>query len=196
MGALVILRDLIKSPARGQTIDLNVLFPHLNFDSLFGCVLAGATSPFSPEAVARAFRFLGALSSSARADSETELSEFTRRYSERLLATLRIDVRPAACEQFHREMGKVYTLSRNLAKSGAPRRPCLSAGHAGWGGLVRYVNPDHDTRQQNNANTAPEPKPPRMTMALSTARSSVSGPDGHSRRLRSLPSRRASPYAA
>ena len=46
MGDLVLLRDLIKSPVRGQTIDLNVLFRHLNFDSLFECIMARPIIPF------------------------------------------------------------------------------------------------------------------------------------------------------
>ena len=62
MGDLVLLRDLIKSSARGQAIDLNVLFRHLNSDSLSECVVASAASPCSAEDLAREYNFLGAKS--------------------------------------------------------------------------------------------------------------------------------------
>ena len=130
MEDLVLLRDLIKSSARGQTIDLNVLFRHLNFDSLFECVVARATSPCSAEAVARAYNFLGIKTVSACANSASELSAFTRRYTKRLLTHLHLDVKPLEFDPFHREMGKVSNLARVIANTGTTSRPFGSVDYA------------------------------------------------------------------
>ena len=88
MEDLVLLRYLTKSSDRGQTIDLDVLPRHLNFDRLFECVLERATSPCSAEAVARAYNFLGIKTVRDCANSASELNTLTRRYTKRLLANL------------------------------------------------------------------------------------------------------------
>ena len=96
MGDLGLPRDLIKSSASGHTIDLDILYRQFNFDTLFGCVLARATSPCAAESVARAFRFLVERSSNSCASVAPDLDEFTRRYSRRPHSSLQIDVRPLA----------------------------------------------------------------------------------------------------
>ena len=110
MGALVLLRDLAKSSALGQTIVLDVLFRRLNFDNFFEFVISRATSPFSSEAVARKLHFLGIRTATESAHSSPDLDECTRRYDKRLLTSLRVDVIPSRPDPFLREMGNVYTL--------------------------------------------------------------------------------------
>ena len=119
MGDLVLLRDLIKSPARGQSVDLDVLFRHLSSDTLFECIIARAVSPFAADAVARAFHFLGVRPAASCADVATSLRSFTRRYSRRAISVLRVDVAPNAFGPFHREMGKVYPYSKSISSSSA-----------------------------------------------------------------------------
>ena len=94
MGDLVLLRDLIKSSARGQSVDLDILFRRLDFETSFECIIARAVTPCAAEAVARAFHFLGARSAASRADVAPRPSSFTRRYSRRMRAALHIDVTP------------------------------------------------------------------------------------------------------
>ena len=108
MGDLVLPRELIKAAARGHIVDLNVLFRHLNFDTLSECVMTRAVSPPSVNAVARAYHFLGAHTAAACAQSATELTEFARWYSRRFYSSLHIDARPTAFEPFHQQMG-TYT---------------------------------------------------------------------------------------
>ena len=108
MGDLFLLRELIKSSARGQPVDPNVLFRHLNFDALFECVIARAVSPCAAEAVARAFRPLGVRSAASCADVAHVPGSFTFWYSRRIPSALQIDVTPIACDPFQREMGEVY----------------------------------------------------------------------------------------
>ena len=112
MEDLVLLRELIKTAARGHIVDLNVLFRHLNFDALFECVLARAVSPPSAAAVARAFHFLGVHTAAACSQSATELAEFTRWYSRRFYASLRLDARPS-----NRFTGKWETSTRSREQS-------------------------------------------------------------------------------
>ena len=95
----------------------NVIYRHLNFDSLFELVLARTTSPSSPAAVAMAFRFPCVKSVRACVGSATDRSEFTRWYPRRIWATLRLGARPVSFEPFRREMGEVYNLARTFADS-------------------------------------------------------------------------------
>ena len=86
MGDLVLLRYIIKSSARCHTVDLDILYRHLNFETLFECVLARATIPCEAEAVARAFHFLGMRSANSCASDAPDLDERTRLYSRRPLS--------------------------------------------------------------------------------------------------------------
>ena len=113
----VLLQDLIKTSARGQTIGPDVLFRHFNFDIPSECVHARATSPCSAEAVARALRFLGIRTATACARSAPDLGELTRRFSTCLLPWLQIEVNPETFAPFRREMGNVYNLFISLTDS-------------------------------------------------------------------------------
>ena len=117
MGDLVLLRELIKTAARGPIIDLNVLFRHYKFDALFECILARAVSPPASPAVVRVFRFLGLHTAAACAQSETELTVFTRWYTRRLYSSLHLDARPVTFDYFHQQMSNAYTLSRTITRS-------------------------------------------------------------------------------
>ena len=130
MEDLVLLRELIKTAARGHIVDLNVLFRHLNFDALFECVLARAVSPPSAAAVARAFHFLGIHTAAACAQSAIELTEFARWYSRRFYSPLQLDAMPDAFEPFRQQMGNVYTLSRTTICSERSHCPLQSADQA------------------------------------------------------------------
>ena len=121
MGDLVLLRDLIKSSARGQSVDLNVLFRHLNFDTLFECIIARAVSPCAAEAVARAFHFLGVRSAALCADVAPSPSSFARWYSRRMLAALRIDVAPQSPDPPTRKWEKC-THTQSHYQTTAPMR--------------------------------------------------------------------------
>ena len=127
MGDLVLLRDMTKSSALGRAIDLNVLFRHLDFDSLFECIMARAISPPSAEAVAMAFHLIGIRTAVACARTANELTEFARRYSRRLHSSLHLDTRPAAFDPPHLEMGKEFTLSQSITRTGTSHCPRQSA---------------------------------------------------------------------
>ena len=188
MGDLVLLRDLIKSSARGQIIGLNVLFRHLNFDPLFECIMARSTIPCSAEAVARAFRFLGLRSAVACANIATDVNGFTRWYSRRMPTSLQLDTRPAAFDAFRDEMGKVFALSQSITRTGvAPTidrsvdlatRPAsvVRGGRLGrfptLRRAARNAAPHHPTSSATR-----EPRSPRATLTVSTSRSSASGSD-------------------
>ena len=119
MGDLVLLRDLTKSSARGQIIDLNVLFRHPNFDPLFECAMARATSPCSAESLASAFHFLGLRSAVACANTSSGVSGFPRWYSRRLHRSLQLDTMPAALDVSRSKMGNVFALDQTPTRPGA-----------------------------------------------------------------------------
>ena len=180
MEDLVLLRELIKTAARGHIVDLNVLFRHLSFDALFECILARAVSPPSVNAVARAYHFLGVHTAAACARSANELTEFTRWYSRRLYSSLHLDTRPEAFEPFHQQMGNVYTLSRSIILSDSPHCPRQSADQAtrplsvvhgdrlGRFSLLRRSNLDQ-SRSPSRSQTR-SPRSPRVTLTASTSR--------------------------
>ena len=145
MDDLVLLRDLIKSPASGQSVDLNVLFSPLNFDTLFECVIARAVSHCAAEAVARAFHLLGVLSAASRADVAPSPGSFTRWYSRRFLAVLQIDVTPISFDPFHRGMGKVYAYSRSISAGSA-----VALQQVAFGRITRPSSIVHGRRIENS----------------------------------------------
>ena len=187
MGDLVLLRDLIKNSARGQIVELNVLFRHLNFDALFECVLDRAVNPPSSEAAARVFHYLGAHTAVACAKLATDLTGFTRWYSRRSHSMIRIDTRPAAFETFHRQMGAVFGLSRSLVSHDAPR--CLgdSAQRATRPSAIVHserIGRFNSVRRSARENSVSEssrvsrsPRSPRMTLTVQTSQSSGTGSD-------------------
>ena len=126
----MLLRELIKTAARGDIVDLNVLFRRLNFDALFECVLARAVSPPSVNDVARAYHFSGAHAAEACAQSATELVEFTRWYSSCFYSSIHHDARREAFGPFHQQMGNVYTLSRPIVCTNMTHCPRQSADQA------------------------------------------------------------------
>ena len=180
MDDLVLLRDLIKNLARGQSIDLATLFRYLNFDTLFECVIARATSPCAAEAVARTFAFLGVRSAASCADVAPSESKFTRWYSRRLLTNLHIDVKPASFDLFHREMGKVYSLAKTIATSGITSaneydsdratRPASVVHGQRIGKFPRKTRTSFDTTTKRAlSQTMSDPKSPRVTLSLSSS---------------------------
>ena len=185
MDDLVRLCDLIENSARGQIVELNVLFRHLNFDALFECVLARAVNPPSAEAVARVFHFLGVHTAVACAQSATDLTGFTRWYSRRLHSMLHIDTRPAAFETFHHQMGAVFGLPRSLVSQDAPRRLCDSAQratrpsavvHSERIGRVNTIRRSHrETSFSESSRVSRSPRSPRMTLTVQTSQSSGTG---------------------
>ena len=195
MGDLVLLlRDLIKSSGSGQTIDLDVLFRHINFDCLFGFVLARAGSPCSAEAVARAPHFLGIRTAVSCAQPADDRNEFPRCYSRRLLSPLHLDSRPAAFGPFRREMGKVSSRPRTVSRPGVSRCPRQCVDHATRPAAIVQVGRlgRFSYRRQSVSDSASkrsalklsrEPMSPRVTLTLSTSRSSCSGPDLSSQRI-------------
>ena len=199
VGDLVLLRDLIKTAARGHIVDLNVLLRHLNFDALFECVLARAVSPPSAGAVAREFHFLGAHSAAACAQSATELTEFTRWYPRRFYSSLHLDARPAAFEPFRQKMGNVYTPSRTIICSEFSHFPRQSADHAtrplsavrgdrlGRFTSLRLAGLDHSKTQQSIRSHTRSPMSPRVALTVSTSQSSQPGSDRVSHRSDSPP---------
>ena len=188
MGDLVFLLDLPKSSARGQIIDLNVLFRHLNSDSLFERIAARATTPCSAEAVARAFHFPGLRSAVACANTSSDVSGFTRWYSRRLHSSLQVDTRPAAFDAFRSEMGNAFSLAQPLTRPGASPLPDRSVGQAarpasvahggrlGWFPALRRAA-RNDAPNRTTGTSQREPRSPRATLTASTSGSSVSGSD-------------------
>ena len=189
MGDLVLLRELIKSPARRHIVDINVLFRHLTLDALSECVLARAVGPPSAGAIARAFHFLGIHTAAACAQSSTELTEFTRRYARRLYSSLRLDARRAAFEPSHHQMGNVFTLSRTVIRSEFPHCPRQPADHATRPSSVVHVGRlgRFTSLRQAGRDPAPSsksarphsrsPRSPKVALTLSTSQSSLSGSD-------------------
>ena len=187
MGDLVLLRDLIRTSARGQIAELNVLFRHINIDALIERALARAVHPPSSEAVARAFHFLGIHTSVACAQLATDLKKFARRRSCRLHSTLHLDTRPAAFEPFHRQMGAAFVLSRSLVSTDWYR--CLGDS-AQWAtspsAIVHSERIDRfdsirlsvrEASISEHARASRSPRSPRMTLTAQTSQSPGIGAD-------------------
>ena len=95
MTDLFLLRDLIRDPSsRGHSENVDALFRRLRFESLFECALTRVVCPYPPVAIALPLDLPGVKTINACARSAPDLILFSRRYTQRMNAILRIDLTP------------------------------------------------------------------------------------------------------